>query len=207
MNMKVVAAILLLLFIGAFLIKHTSTGDNSLNTERAADAKMPITKKPNDKVVLVRGVNYDELKEAVTQFCNDYNHMHYQLIAELKKPAANEVAITFPYDISLRTFLYFINAINNPKNLDYKADIVAWGTIEPGEEWAPAELDQQKMMIVIAANEDTGINYMITQNNLAYKIGYSFRSQLEKMSQAPVQYRKPDKDLKGIDIMPGEEIK
>ena len=62
-----------LLIIGVVLILFLMKPFARKNNEEYDSRTVPKDKVPNDKIVLVKGVSSDLIKQAVQQFCNLYN--------------------------------------------------------------------------------------------------------------------------------------
>ena len=120
------------LVVIALIIKacNFSTDNGQNNTSRPSDVPAP-SKVNNDRIVVIKGVPYGDIKKATQQFCNIYNQQGYAAIPNLTKISDSEFAITFPHDLTFDMFCFFVNYMYYPNNIFYKADIKAWTTTKP----------------------------------------------------------------------------
>lgn len=206
MNKSVILLIVVLLALGGVLAMNIDNGDHWKNTSRPSEMRMPTKKVPNDKVILVRKASYDDLKQVITEFCNNYNQRRAPLVVELKKLSFNEYAIVFPYNVQFNTFLYFLYNIYYPKNVMYTPEIATWATAPAGDPWIAPELANKKLLIYIPQGEQTKTVYMTAQDGSAWQMGFAFKAQNQKLDQAPVAFRAPDSILNNLPDAPGEQI-
>lgn len=198
---------LILIGAGALLAMNISNGDNSMNYSRPSDAQFPHEKKENDKIVIVSNVSYSDLKQAMEEFFNTYNQRRFQTTAELKKLSMNRFAITFPYDTHFNTFLYFVYSLHHPKHVMYTPDIVAYDVPMPNDPWTHADMARKVAMIYLPKGSDEkGVLYMTTSDNLGFKVGFAFKSQIEKLDRPVMAYQAPDVTLSELKAAPSEEI-
>ena len=144
------------------------------DTTRPSQAALPTTAKQNDKLVLVKGVSYSDIKKVLTGFCNMYNKESYQAQPRLTKLSEREFAITFPYDINFEIYCYFVNYLEYPMELQWTADVTGWTTPKSGEIWITEKSINKKVMLFIPTDDTEHDNvYMTTSDNIGYKLGFA----------------------------------
>ena len=106
MEMKtllIIAGVLIVVFI----LKACTPNNNSKNKNRSIKAEVPTEKTTNDKVVLIENVKLEDLKNALQQFCNNYNQEKSRALPLLTILSENKFVITFPYDTDFTTYCFF----------------------------------------------------------------------------------------------------
>ena len=141
---------------------------------RPSTSELPTQTKPNDKLVLIKGVSYPELQSSLTGFCNMNNKETFQSLPRATELNDREFAITFPYDIEFEIFCYFINYMTYPMELERRVDVMAWTTTSKSGIWI-TEKSANKMAMLFVPNDDTEHDnvYMTTRDNIGYKLGFA----------------------------------
>ena len=143
----------ILIIIGAavlvFIIKSfLPTGQKAENdTSRPSPDKKPEHQKPNDKLIVVKGVNYDDIKKVMIELCNIYNKEKFQAIPRLVKISDREFAITFPYDIDFEIYCYFVNYIYYPMDIKWQPNVTAWTKTKQTDTWITDKSANKKIML------------------------------------------------------------
>lgn len=165
-------AITIVYFFYKRKLRSTVAGPDT-DAIRPPETKLPSFEKPNDKLVIVKDINYSDLKAVLTGLCNLYNKENYQVLARLIKIAETEFAITFPYDINFEIYCYFVNYIKYPKEVEWAADITGWATTKKDDSWIPEEISNKKIIIFVPEDDTEYDNvFMTTADNVGYKIGF-----------------------------------
>ena len=163
-----------LLIIGVVLILFLMKPFARKNNEEYDNRTLPKDKVPNDKIVLVRGVSSDLIKQAVRQFCNLYNSQELSAIVYVSDFPNGDVVITFPYDIDFGRFCFFVNYMYYPAKMSYKADISGWATTKPNDMWVNDTVAGKKVMLYIPPdNTEYDSLYLTTEDNIGYKIAFA----------------------------------
>jgi hypothetical protein len=168
------------------------------DTSRPTADKKPNEEKSNDKLVIVNSANYDDLKKALTEFCNMYNKDKFQAIPRLTKLTENEFAITFPHDIDFEIYCYFINYILYPMDIYWKPNVVAWTTTQSSDTWITEKTANKKVMLFIPEDDtEHDVVFMTTEDNIGYKLGFSVgeRKQLDNPKR---NYNAPKFDINSL---------
>ncbi|PWG79529.1 hypothetical protein DDR33_15770 [Pararcticibacter amylolyticus] len=182
--------VLLGLIVVALIIKSfvPSNKNTSYNASRPKRSPMP-PKSDNDKIVIVRGAPYTDIKKAVKQFCDIYNKDDYSLIASLTKISDRDIVITFPYDLTFDMFCFFVNYMYYPNGINYKADIKAWATTKPGDVWIAPNLAGKKVMLYIPPEDKEYDNvYLVSNENIHYKLGFAVGEETQPLSGSGEKY-------------------
>ncbi|WP_430468082.1 hypothetical protein [Winogradskyella ouciana] len=155
--------------------------------KRPSDTQKPSKLIENDKLILVKNIKLDYLKQAIEQFCNIYNQETY--IAQPRLFLLNnKFVITFPYDIDFERYCYFINYLVNAHDLslksDYKPDVKGWYSTETGDAWMREDLVNKKVMIFIPDWDEEHDNvYLTTKDNIGYKMGFAIGHTSQKLDR------------------------
>lgn len=169
------------------------------NTTRPDNINKPTTTKANDKIILIKNLKLDYLKQAINQLCNMSNQNQYIALPRLTV-LDNEYVITFPYDIDFDQFCYFVNYLKYAHELslkpDYKPEIKAWCTTKPDYAWMTDEIANKLVMIYIPDwDKDYDNVYLTTQDNLGFKMGFALGEEHKKMDNPVLQFEKMPNDL------------
>lgn len=177
--------VIAVILIFQFGLKSSSSDLTSKN--RPSDTRKPSKQIENDKLILVKNLKLDYLKQAIEQFCNIYNQETY--IAQPRLFVLdNEFVITFPYNIDFERYCYFINYLENAHDLslqsDYKPDVIAWYSTRIGDAWMRDDLVNKKVMIFIPDWDEEHDNvYLTTQDNIGYKMGFALGHTSQKLDR------------------------
>ncbi len=190
--------ILVAIVIGAVLLMVLSRikkVESSVTQTLPGTITKPTNQVKNDKLVMVKTVKLDLLKQAIEQFCKSYNQESYVALPRLI--VLNDLYIvTFPYDIDFERFCYFINYLKYPINIDlkiYKPNIVAWCSTNSQDAWMTDDIANKNVMIYIPEwDKDYDNVYLTTQDNIGFKMGFAIGHAHKKLDQPVLQYRKPE---------------
>lgn len=166
---------ILLILIIKYGYRGNTTDFN--NMHRPNKKRKPIEKESNDKIVIVKYIQYDYLIRAINQFCNLYNQENYIVLPRLYQHYYLFV-ITFPYNIDFDKFCLFINYLLNANevcdNFDYQPNVTAWCTIQDVDKWATIEiLNKELIMMIPESNTKQDRLTLTTHENVGYKIDNS----------------------------------
>lgn len=165
------------------------------NPARPADNKKPSEAKPNDKLMVVKGVDYDDLKKALIEFCNLYNNEKFQALLHLTKISDREFAITFPYDIDFEIYCYFVNYIYYPMDIKWKPTVTAWTTTKQGDTWIEENAMNKKVMLFVPENDAEHDNvFMTTEDNTGYKLGFAMGENSQPLDTPKINFMPPTVD-------------
>ncbi len=192
--------VIAIILIRQFGFKSTSQNLNS--KIRPSDAQKPTKPIKNDKLILVKNVKLDYLKQAIEQFCNIYNQEAFIALPRLIL-LDNKFVITFPYNIDFERYCYFINYLENAHELclqpDYKPDVKAWYTARLGDSWMKDDLVNKKVMIFIPDWDEEHDNvYLTTQDNLGYKMGFAVGEASQKLDRPAKRFEENPIDINNL---------
>jgi len=206
--MKIVLIILCVILIALILKSCLPKNDNKefkdTSRQNISEQKKLIQ---NDKIIIVDGARYEDIKKATLQFCNIYNKQNLVAIVKLTKISENLSVLTFPYDIDFGTLCFLTNYLYYPNEIFYKADIKAWTTTRPNDDFISNENENQYSMLFIPNDDKEYDNvYMTTKENKGYKLGFAIGKSknlfFPKLNFIENKYR-----IKDIEDKPNEEIK
>lgn len=145
----------------------------------SASAKPPsFTPNPqNDKVVLVKGWEENEIRKIVRDFIQTYENDGYPAYTiEPQKPSENLYRLTFPQDIHPRLFIFLVNYVAYPFDLDLKnRSIVVGGktTLSAGFEIDPALVGKKAIFYIPEKDEERSVVYMQTESGVTLAKSFS----------------------------------
>ena len=188
MEMKtllIIAGVLIVVFI----LKACTPNNNSKNKNRSIKAEVPTEKTTNDKVVLIENVKLEDLKNALQQFCNNYNQEKSRALPLLTILSENKFVITFPYDTDFTTYCFFVNYMYYPNDIVYKPIIKAWTTTKQNDHWMTNEIMNKKVMLYIPNDDDDYDNvYLTTSDNIGFKMGFAMGEEKQKLNNPRQNY-------------------
>jgi hypothetical protein len=203
MEMKTLLIIGGIIILG-FILKSYISNNNSKNESRPNNAEMPTEKIKNDKITLIENVKLEDLKNALQNFCNNYNQENLRVLPRLTILAENKFVVTFPYDIDFETYCYFVNYMYYPNDIKYKPIIKAWISTKQNDNWMTKEIVNKKVMIYIPSDDKDNDNvYLTTSDNIGYKMGFAMGEEKEKLNNPRQTYSEP---IKSEELNGKEEI-
>ena len=206
--MKIVLIILGVILI-ALILKSCLPKNDNKEFKDTSRQNIPEQKKlvQNDKIIIVDGAKYEDIKKATLQFCNIYNKQNLVAIVKLTKISENLSVLTFPYDIDFGTFCFLINYLYYPNEIFYQADIKAWATTKPNDDFISKENQNKYSMIFIPRDDKEYDNvYMTTKENKGFKLGFAVGG-LKNLSSPKINFIENKYMIKDIEDKPNEEIK
>ncbi len=131
----------------------------------------------NDKVVLVKGWDETEIKKIIRDFIEGYENDGYPgYTIEPQKQSENLYRLIFPQDIHPRLFMFLVNYVAYPFDLDLeKRSIVVGGktTLSAGFEIDPALIGEKAMFYIPERDEERSVVYLRTESGVT--LANSFR--------------------------------
>jgi hypothetical protein len=196
----IISAILLAILI--IRIMSNAAKANSNQQLMPNSSQKPTKNIDNDKIIIVRNLKLDYMKQALQQFCDSYNAQGFVALPRLTI-LENDLAITFPYDIDFEHFCYLVNYIKYANNLclqpDYKPDIKAWCSTKQGDAWMNSEIINKMVLIYIPEWDKEYDNvYLITQDNIGFKMGFALGRAHKKLDKPVLEYYKCPEDIQQL---------
>jgi len=202
-------AILIILGIIGILILLKSCIPKNENTFNDNSRPKLLAEKSeiiNDRIVIINGANYNDIKKALNQFCNTYNKENYQAIIRLTAISQNDFVLTFPYGIDFTTFCFLINYLYYPNEIFYKADIKGWTTTKSNDEFISPENSHKYVMLYIPSDDKEYDNiYLTTEDNKGYKLGFAVGG-LETLNIPKENFEKNKYNIADVKNKSSEEI-
>lgn len=172
--------------------------------DKQSDKKSSIE---NDKVILIEGADFNDIKKALEQFCNTYNRKKTVAIVHLIKMKDDVSSIIFPYNISFDIFCYFVNYLYYPEDIFYEAKITAWCTTLDTDSWMTEKIAGKKVMLFIPENDNEYDNvYLTTEDNIGYKLGFAYGGWSE-LAEPEKNYNTPMVSMIDLKNEPAIEVK
>jgi hypothetical protein len=161
-------------------------------------------RKRNDKLVVVKGIDYAGLKQVLLDFCKMYNKRGLQAIVRLTTIDETAFAITFPFDIEFEIFCYFINYLQYPVEFKSIIHVIAWTTTKTGDPWITAKSANKNVMLFIPPDDTEHDNvFLTTADNTGYKLRFAL-GENELLLEMPAREYTPPPI--GIDILAGQQF-
>lgn len=130
----------------------------------------------NDKLITVKNVSLDLLKQAIEDFTNNYRNSKSAFPPPYTKIHIidnTSFIISFPENIDFEIFCYFINYLQYPIDIDYNIEITAWTTTESKYKWLNENFENEKCILYIASDDNEYDNVILTfQNGTSYKLDF-----------------------------------
>ena len=160
----------------------------------------------NDKLIIIEGTNYEDIKNVITAFCKMYNKESIKVTPRLIKISITKFAILFPYDVDFEIFCYLVNYLTYPMELKWNVEVTAWTTTTKNDIWITSTTADKKIMIFIPPDDDEYDNvYLLTSENICYKL--EFAGEEEKLIlQTSKRYTPPDYHMSGINLNEYEDV-
>jgi hypothetical protein len=198
---KTLIIIGIVIVVGFLIFKFVlkSAQSDLKNNKRPNGTNKPAILIENDKIIVIKNLKLDYLKQAIEQFCNMSNQSKYIALPKLTL-LDNQFVITFPYDIEFDQFCFFINYLKYANDLslkpDYKPEIKAWCTTKSGFSWITDEIVNKSVMIYIPDWDKEYDNvYLTTQDNIGYKMGFAVGEEHLKLVKPAIQFDKVKFDV------------
>jgi hypothetical protein len=187
-----------LIAVGLYFKSSVSkTNNEKRQTDKeSANLKKPTETVANDKVIVVKNVKPEEIKQAIQQFCTEYNQEKYSALPTLAIISDTEFVVTFPFNIDFVTFCYFINYLHYPHDILYKPDIKAWMTTKQEDTWMKDDIVNKKVMLYIPHDDKDHDNvYLTTSGNIGYKMGFAWKEESKRIDRPRTMYLEPSVDI------------
>ena len=173
--MKTLLIIVIVIVVIVVVVKTRLSGNNiASNNSRPVNTSPPIEEIANDKIIVVNNVNHEDIRKALTEFCNIYNKKEYAATPRLWQLSTDSFAVTFPYDIDFVTYCFAVNFLKYPMNIKWQAQVRAWATTKTGDEWITDKSVNKQVMLFLASDDKEYDNVLLTtQDNIGYKLGFA----------------------------------
>lgn len=209
MNYIIIGIIAIVAILAFQYMNKSKTESKNQNYTSKFNVEKKLTE--NDKQILVKNVDYNQIKKAVQDFTKNYGNphqSHLKPISRLHKADNNRIVITFPYDIDFEIFCYYVNYLKYPFDLKYKANVTGWTSTKSTYNWLNTEFENEKTMLFIDPNDREYDNVMlITEKSKTYKIGFAIGEGLQNHNNTILKYRPTDFKNSELEKLESEEIK
>lgn len=206
--MKVLIILVVLVVVALILKSCLKDADHS----KSDYSRPPLNKKPvklinNDKLILISNVNIDELKKALTGFCNAYNKNDYAALPRITTISPTSFAVTFPYDTDFATFCFAVNYLKYPIDIKWQSKVIGWVTTKEGDEWITEKTRNKKVMLFLAENDNEYDNvFMTTKDNIGYKLGFAMGEEKQLLQIPKEPYVEPTIKIESLSTLPYIDI-
>jgi len=201
----IIAGIIIVIII----IKACTSGNKLASDDsRPTNATIPSVEIANDKVIIVDNVTHDDIKKALTEFCNIYNKSQYLAMPRLWTLSSNSYAITFPYDIDFATYCFAINFLKYPMNIKWQSKVYAWATTKQGDDWITDKSINKKVMLFLASDDKEYDNvFLTTKDNIGYKLGFAVGKEKQLLPAPKELYKDSGISVSSLTNHPYEDFK
>jgi len=184
------------------VIKACVSGSQLGNDSSRPNVAKPTSEKLNDKIIIVNNANHNDMKKALTEFCNIYNKNDYAALPRLWQLSANSFAVTFPYDVDFATYCFAVNFLKYPMDIKWDARVYAWCTAHAGDQWITDKSTNKVVMLYLAVNDKEYDNvFLTTQDNIGYKLGFAVGHETQLLSTPNEMYTAPAVDIETLKSM------
>lgn len=192
--------ILVAVVIVALILKACTTTDQAKqDTSRPPADIKPTTPVENDKLIVVSNVNADEIKKALTEFCNIYNKKDYAVLPRITTLSQTSFAVTFPYDTDFATFCFAVNYLKYPVDIKWHSQVFAWVTTKQGDDWITEKSINKKVMLFLADDDKEYDNvFLTTQDNIGYKLGFAAGEEKQLLQVPKEPYAQSTTDIESL---------
>jgi hypothetical protein len=206
--MKTLIILIAIAVIALVLKACTNTDQIAKDSTRPSDDKKPTIAKENDKLIVIRNVNQEDVKKALTAFCNIYNKDSFVALPRLVTLSSDSFAIIFPYDTDFATFCFAVNYVKYPIDIKWQSQVTAWVTTKEGDDWITDKSKNKKVMLFLSDDDKEYDNvFMTTQDNIGYKLGFAAGEEKQLLQTPKKIYKAPTIQIKSLDGLPFVDIK
>lgn len=169
--------ILLVIALVAVVVAVYSAIRTTRTTEQAKVAAF-VPDPKNDKVIIVKGWDENELRKVISDFVNTYKDDGYPSYAiEPHKQTEKTFRLTFPKDIHPLLFTFLVNYVAYPFDLDLSTHSIVVGgktTLNSLFEGIDSSLFGQKAILYLPENDqDHTVVYTHTASGANFAISFS----------------------------------
>ncbi len=190
---------ILLLIIGVIVIAaitFLSFRRKESNLDQVAVAPF-VPNLGNDKTILVKGWNEDEVRKIIADFIETYKNQGYPpYTIEYQKKNENLYKLNFPQDIHPVLFTFLVDYVAYPFELDFENRSITVGgkaTLSSDFAGIDGSLTGQKAMFYLPENDQEGaVVYMRTDS------GIYFANSFDKISWERVQDSRLSEETKKL---------
>lgn len=145
----------------------------------------------NDKLIVIVGVDEEDIKPFIKQFCRLYHRNDYSIEIKLHPIEKRIIALTFPNDIDFVIFFYLVKHLNCASTIQSLIKVLGWCTLLPIEPTNP--ISKQAMVYVDENNVSEKTVSITTQDNVCWKIDFNKNeyipsSLLQQFSKPPYSF-------------------
>ncbi len=185
--MITIFSILLVLFVISILLK--SFDNNRRQKKVQVYHESELEKKTNDKVILVKGPSFNDLKDACETFCKLFNKQQLLIIINLNKTDPRTYVLTFPYDISFKHYCFMINYLKFSNILGPYNHINGWLTTSAEDAFMNDYIVNKKVMVYLPDFENpSGIVFLTTIDGFTFQLDLGLSKSMIKFDGVIEQY-------------------
>lgn len=184
-----VAVVIIIVIVAAISRKPAKDFTNTPNGD--VDKKATEAVRINDKLIRIEKVTYDQLKRVLYDFKALY--IDEFTAAGLVSISDTSYIIRFPEGISFRLFAYLVNYLHYPNDIEsWNPNIIAWTTLQQGDEWVNEEMLNKKAMLFIPDDDTEYDNvHLITDYAKGYILDFS-KTKAKVLNNPAKGYSAPD---------------
>jgi len=206
--MKILLIIVAIAIVALIINSLIKNGQTEQSSSGGDIGRNPGGEKVNDKIIMVTNVNSDDIKKALTGFCNVYNKGNGAALPRLWQISSNAFAITFPYDIDFATYCFAVNFLKYPMDIKWNAEVRAWATTKPGDDWVADKTLNKKVMLYLAKNDKEYDNvFLTTEDGIGYKLGFASGHEKQLLNSPLEAYIAPSVNVTDLADQKHEDFK
>lgn len=198
-EIKAIGAFLFLAVVGYFSIRAKLKSFDM-------PAELDISKRiPNNKIILVGNLSFEELKSFAAAFCKQYNEDGLSVKMELVVTNDGRMAIVFPHDVDFDLFCFAVNYLRYPiSDDDVNPEVLGWGNFFSNN-IGQKRLTKGDDIMVFVADDDTQYDEVVLVYSNGKTMLHSFDGTSKKI-ETEVKYMAPPFDALQIKNWAKERI-
>lgn len=200
MTLLTLAAIALAIALLFFSLKRLSAKETRPDaaTSRPGQVLTPRPGVPNNKLILLKGADYEDLRRVVKGFCNRYNRTSYEMLPKIFRLPDDQAAIIFPYDTSFEMLCFLVNYLDAPLKTTWNATVTGWATDD--------RLASDVLIYLSPADTEHDNVWVTTPGNNAFIVSFANTGRRTPAPLADMTYRLPDIDTRLLADTEGEQF-
>ncbi len=205
--MSTIITIIIIAIVIVVLAQTLFKGNSSNNNVKLQFSENDFEIIRNDKIILVEGPIYNEVKSACMDFCNQYNKENYNVIIKIIRLDPTTSLLVFPYEIDFNSYCYLVNYLEFPINQKYNAKVTGWLTSKRIDEWIDSRSVNKKIMVYNSFDlELADCVLFTTMDQIGYKIAFSSEKNPKEMESPERMYEPCYKIVEDPYFIKGEII-
>ena len=205
--MSTIITIIIVAIVIVVLVQTLYKGNSSNNIAKLQFSENDFDIIRNDKIILIEGPIYNEVKSACMDFCEQYNKETFNVIIKIIRLDPTTCLLVFPYEIDFSTYCYLVNYLEYPINQKYNAKVTGWLTSKRIDEWIESRSVNKKIMVYNSYDlELSDCVLYTTMDQIGYKIDFSSEKNPSEMENPERMFEPCNKIIEDPYFIKGETI-